>query len=174
MPYCSTCSICGLPLVTGVTVGRPVPCNHTFHFGCLDSWSRVHAVNGECKCPEETCFMRYKCMVAITTGIGSNVEEFYPIEINYLCPLCNEVVIGEVVSPNLCEHYFCIECITKVGFSSPTCPIDGIPFDVIQVSPCVGAPPTKSVHIQALAAGYCSDLLGKLTINADKHDNSGC
>ncbi|VUZ40737.1 unnamed protein product [Hymenolepis diminuta] len=136
------CGICVSPLFN--TTGSPVTCDHEFHFGCLESWNKNNASDGKCKCPLATCDKTFICMKVTTMDEGSN-PEYFPVALNYPCNLCYSFVKSPAISPSGCDHYFCSDCILQLSTGKHMCPTNNKPFTSIDVSACVGAPPTTTI-----------------------------
>ena len=44
----NTCSVCLMPYKEGETVSK-LPCNHSYHFGCIQTWLKEHATCPYCR-----------------------------------------------------------------------------------------------------------------------------
>lgn len=137
------CCLCKLPLMMGA-IGKPVTCNHSFRFGCLELWTENNANNGGCKCPDANCDKYYQCIRVMTMRDGAD-SVYYPIERDYHCPVCNELVKDDFASPNTCDHNFCYTCLYNRIVEESVCPIDRKPFNGVEIFSCVGALPSKAV-----------------------------
>ncbi|VDO07597.1 unnamed protein product [Rodentolepis nana] len=131
-----------LPLL-GAT-GRPLTCNHEFHFGCLESWSKNNSNDGRCKCPLANCDQIFTCM-QVKTAIPGGKPQYFPVGGKYACNNCSDFVNSPALSTNGCDHYFCSQCISELMENKHICPVDKKAYTDIKVSTCVGAPPVATV-----------------------------
>ncbi|CAL4133276.1 unnamed protein product, partial [Meganyctiphanes norvegica] len=64
------------------------------------------------------------------------------------CAICLGKMRGEVGSPNVCEHTFCLECILEWSNNNATCPQDRKAFNLILVRHHLGGPITSELPIE--------------------------
>ncbi|KAK3872931.1 hypothetical protein Pcinc_022016 [Petrolisthes cinctipes] len=64
------------------------------------------------------------------------------------CAICLGRIRGEVGTPEVCDHIFCLFCILEWARTNATCPQDRKPFEVVSVQECFGGEVVRRVPIK--------------------------
>lgn len=115
----------------------PSSCQHAFHVDCLKNWIEEHKSNGSCKCPIDSCPQSFSAIFIRLTP-GGNMKEAISLAEDSQCPVCFEPISPPVASPECCNHYFCLPCLSDWSKVQHACPLDRKAYDLIFLYDYIG------------------------------------